>query len=104
MLSTSFRRATAVARAAVICRPGLRSMTAYFLVVWSSARASSTWMPMLAPHSTGIITMLMMNALVCTAALYSRTATAQTLNMIDPFGARPGDADEDVLERRPGQL
>src|SRR5262250_394671 len=59
---------------------------------------------MLPPISSGIITRLMMNALVLTAATYSRRATTSSLRMAVALRCRGRDADEDVVQRRPGQL
>src|SRR5436305_9633204 len=69
---------------------------------------------MLPPISTGISTRPMRNALVRTAARYSRRAITSVLRMVGPpvgqAGSLPyvsvgvGDADEDVVQRRPGQL
>src|SRR5581483_349909 len=45
------------------------------------------------------------NALVRTAALYSRAATTNSLRMaVPPLRARGGDPDEDVVQCRPDQL
>src|SRR5581483_980281 len=57
-------------------------------------------------HRTGTSTRLMTNALLLTAALYSRAATAHTLGSmaLAPLVLGPRDADEDFLQRRPGQL
>src|SRR5947207_13817827 len=92
--------------AAVTCRSAVRSTTTYFLVVLSSAFFSSTCTPMLNAHRTGTSTRLMTNALVLTAALYSRAATAHTLGSmaLAPLVLGPRDADENLLQRRPGQL
>src|SRR5580704_16771803 len=64
----------------------------------------STCRPMLAPHSTGIMTMLNTNALVRTAAWYSRQAIAQTLRMVLLRGVGASNANENLLQRRPCQL
>src|SRR5262245_38029658 len=82
----------------------VRSTTAYFFVPLSSDFLIHSCTPTLIPMSIGIITMLAMNALVCTADLYSRQATAQTLRMDDLLGLGfgPGDANENLLQRRPG--
>src|SRR4051812_9429239 len=96
-------------RSRLASRAGLsfavRSITAYLFVPASSFFFIQYCTPMLTPISRGIITMLAMNALVCTAALYSRKATAKTLCMVIvslSFG--PRDADENLLQRRPGQF
>src|SRR5262245_21487841 len=60
---------------------------------------------MLPPIRIGIITRLIRNALVRTAALYSRSATVTSLRIGSSRGALgPGDADEDVLQLGPGDL
>src|SRR5262249_50185146 len=61
-------------------------------------------MPMLPPIRSGINTREMMNALVRTAARYSRTAMTSTLRMVILPGVRRGDTDEDILQRGTSQL
>ena len=61
--------------------PPLRSTTANLLSFVSSSFLKSTWMPMLPNISAGISTMETTNALVRTAARYSRRAMTQTLRM-----------------------
>src|SRR5438270_14042721 len=103
-MRTRLRNSRAASRAGLIRWPGVRSTTSTFLVVWSSAFFMSTCRPMLAPHSTGIMTMLNTNALVRTAAWYSRQAITQTLRMALLRGVGAGNANENLLQRRPGQL
>src|SRR6266851_8245791 len=61
-------------------------------------------MTMLPPMSTGMSRRLIMNALVRTAARYSRTAMTHTLRMMVLLGFGRGDADEDVVQARPRQF
>src|SRR5438270_1956478 len=103
-MRTRLRNSRAASRAGLIRWPGVRSTTSTFLVVWSSAFFMSTCRPMLRPHRTGTMTMLNTNALVRTAAWYSRPAITQTLRMALLRGVGAGNANEDLLERRPGQL
>src|SRR5882672_4341827 len=58
----------------------------------------------LPPMSSGMSTRLMINALVRTTAWYSRAAMVSILRTgaLLQFGG--GDADEYVVQRRPGQL
>src|SRR5581483_558089 len=49
--------------------------------------------------STGMIISVTRNALVRTAARYSRTATTNILRMVVLLRVRSGDADEDVVQR-----
>src|SRR5438445_8082432 len=83
---------------------GVRSKTANFFSVLSSSFLTSNWMPTLTPMRSGIRTRLTMNDLVRTAARYSRTAMTMTLRMGDLLGVGAGDADEDIVQRRTGQL
>src|SRR5262249_26259160 len=75
------------------------------LAVVSTLLRSSACTPKLPSISTGRKTRLTTNALVRTAALYSRRAMITILRSIGG-GLRlgPGDADEDVVQRRPGDL
>src|ERR1700678_3924909 len=52
----------------------------------------------------GMRNKVMRNARVRTEARYSRAAMTQILRMVAVLHLRRGDADEDVLERGPGQL
>src|SRR5690242_5975469 len=72
--------------------------------IFRSLSASRSWRRMLPPIKAGISSRLIMNALVRTAAVYSRAAMTKSLRMIVPHGVTARDADEDVLERRPGHL
>src|SRR6516225_1979356 len=56
------------------------------------------------PIMMGRINRLMRNALVLTAAWYSRAAITSVLRMADVPCLRIRDADKDVVQRRPGQL
>src|SRR5437870_8190887 len=103
MLSnTSYELCLATAASIVERSRPVRSTTANRFVPLSSAFLIKYWVPMLIPMSSGIITIEAMKALVCTAALYSRQATAQTLRMVNLFGAGPSDANEDLFQRRVG--
>src|SRR5262245_62950980 len=91
-----------------------RSMSTNFLSRISRTSRNSACTRMLPPIKTGMITRLMMNALVRTAALYSRLAMTQILRtdgllqggggLDGRFVVGRGDADEDVVQRRPRQL
>src|SRR5690349_10365067 len=61
-------------------------------------------MTTLPPISRGRHSRLMRNDLVRTAARYSRAAITSILRIAWPPGPQPGDADEDVVQGRPGQL
>src|SRR5260370_6453549 len=61
-------------------------------------------MTMLPPMSTGMSSRLMMKALVRTAARYSRTAITHTLRTMVLLRLGAGDAHENVVQGRPGQL
>src|SRR6266852_5348822 len=84
--------------------PGVRSTITNRLALVSTWSFSRSCTRMLPPIISGNIKTLMMNDLVRTAALYSRTAITNTLRMAVLLIARAGDADKDVLQRRPGQL
>src|SRR5262245_22402926 len=79
------------------------------LVSWKSR--SRAWTRTLPPIIRGMMIRLMRNVLVRTAARYSRRAMTSILYtaVLLPGGGRPvgvgaGDAHEDVVQRRPGQL
>src|SRR5438105_5017506 len=61
-------------------------------------------MPMLVPIISGRNTTLMINALVRTAARYSRTAMTTILRMAVLHRFRPRDPDKNFLQGRVGQL
>src|SRR5215471_18177187 len=64
----------------------------------------STCTAALPSSSNGMKTRLTRNALVRTAARYSRTAMTQVLRIGTLSLLGPGDADEDLLECGPGHL
>src|SRR5260370_36575119 len=87
--------------------PPVRSMTTKCLSLVSRTFLSNTCTRMLPPIITGIITRPMMNALVRTAARYSRTAITNVLRMGGHLRRRlrgPGNAHKDVVESRPRHL
>src|SRR5947199_169860 len=59
---------------------------------------------MLPPMSSGMSTRLTMNDLVRTTALYSRAAMVSILRTATLLRFGGGNADKNVLQRRPGQL
>src|SRR4051794_25650856 len=61
-------------------------------------------MMMLPNIISGMLNRPMRNALVRTAARYSRRAMRRTLRTMHLRGRRAGDPDEDILQRRPRQL
>src|SRR5262249_2131527 len=70
---------------------------------WKSLR--NHWIRRLPPMRSGMATRPMMKVLVRTAALYSRAATTSILRMSGLLlVGRPGDAHEDVMQARAGQL
>src|SRR5262249_33086768 len=97
----------AACKAGRMTAPRVRSRTAMCLTSVGGLSLTMAWTAMLPPIMTGISTREIRNALVRTAALYSRAAMTRTLRTGHLAGRGVlggGDADEDVVQRRPGQL
>src|SRR5438874_1249632 len=84
--------------------PPVRSMTATRLSTVSICFRVRYCTNELTAISTGTMTSDRTKALVRTAARYSRTAMVSVLRMGLLRGGDVGDADEDVVQRRVGQL
>src|SRR5579885_2009153 len=82
----------------------VRSITAIRLSSVSSCLRVRYWTPELAAIKSGTISSDRMNDFVLTAARYSRTAMVSALRMVLLFRIDPGNADENVVQRRPSQL
>ena len=83
------------------------SRTIIFRSVGPRRSLSMTWTAIPPPINIGIIMMAIRNALVPTIARYSRAAITNILPMArvpHRLRFRPGNAYEDVVQRRPGQL
>src|SRR5437773_6694678 len=79
-------------------------MTAKSLSFVSRMPETRCWTTSVPSIAIGMISRPTMKALVRTAAVYSREAMTNSLRMAVALRFRGRDADEDVVQRRPGQL